>query len=298
LLVEFETSADHPFKIGGTSLVGWFNLAGNLTSIANLRHDCADDSDPCVQTWLATVTRNDGLCTLSGDLNFNYTLICSDSSCSPSDTYFTLSMAAVTLCDDSSDDVDATKELQKSLILYSDMELQNPQSQFSVGDLVFASVDFTNSEATIDSITLSAITLSSSSGSDDLLTTGVATLVESTTSSLVVNFTLNRATLTSLSDLTTDESAAVTLSITVDVEYHGNSKRSTTTIGNKESHSVGANLLILPADDNAQETEYNEFAETSTEEYGGYSLWSNEAPHSILAPFSLLFLLPFFISFF
>lgn len=207
------------------------------------------------------------VCNLKGAVSFNTgNLLCRDYDSvilCPQDpnTNFTINIGKTDLCDSDAKETDASAGLTNILDSYFDAEHQIPQNVFQTGDIIYFRVIVKDPVSTIDEITFNEVNVFKADLSDsDLLykvqnpkdtyddvdtikATSVlfnithevrqpehALVSPNTEGVLAFSFKLSRnlQTLSTLSAATNDGAQQLTVSVTIDLFYHGNQKRTIT----------------------------------------------------------------------
>lgn len=241
----------------------------------------------------------DQVCNLKGSVTFNTGhLLCRDFDsvigCPGNpNTNFSINIGKTDLCDKDAKEADASAGLSHVLESYFDSEHQIPQNVFQTGDLIFFRVVVKDPVSTIDEITFNGITVTKADltspdtlyqvqnpkdtfdnvNTVKLTSVGFNVTQEvrqpehdlvspNTEAVLAFQFKLSRAlqSLSALSSTVNDGAQQLTVSVTIDLFYHGNQKR--TIVARSALPSVsqtqisffdieGETESLVPADNNA-----------------------------------------------
>jgi len=179
---------------------------------------------------------------------------------SPPPALLSVTIGKTALCPEKA--IDASAQLSIKLQSYFDRHFEEPQDVFQTGDMIYFRVDIENPQATIDEVTFNAITINSQDISPDDLyfvdeIRGNASwiqnidfeVIEQITRPLSTNerghlsfgFRLLRQSLNTVYTLLSANAGAsgsLTVTVTIDILYHGNQRRSL-----QFSRSVSGDLL-------------------------------------------------------
>jgi len=209
--------------------------------------DCTIDGETdCDQDW-ALALSSGASCNIAGTIFFgSSSLECRDISplavCPGNPfTNFTITIGTTDLCDHSSDEIDASKGLTPTMTAFYDNAFTQVQTEFQTGDIVYFQITINDPTSTIDSLEFDDISVANSDGSNPVSLyslsgiefqtleelNGTEYLAAGVDGILEFQFRLLRNIIPQLADLSAqDANIQLLVTATIDITYHGNSKRS------------------------------------------------------------------------
>jgi len=283
LTVSFSTVLAWPYRFAGSSV-------GIPYSTATIISDgCVDGTGDvsCEQNWMSVIPY-DSICNNPiSTVTFNTTII---GALSPISYNITLSLSNLGggICgSSSSDDELIVSPTSYSLGSYENGDITMPLDSVAIGDRVYFIFAITNTQVSVDSISLTQLTLSTSFGSVDVFsdsdtqlavvnvnaTTTVVPVAPGTTSNVLFSFVCSRDVVTALGG--NEGAISVKVNAVVDIEYHGNTqrKRSVLTTSNTDQIEHFTHIIVLPYNENDDNTINDETMDIEQDTW----LWSSNA---------------------
>jgi exosome complex RNA-binding protein Csl4 len=256
----------------------------------------------------------DAVCNLAGKVEVNtYTLFCRDyqpiQACAGApETNFTIVIGTTDLCEHSSEEADASKGLTYSMETFLDAEMTTPQNVFQTGDFVYAKVIVSDPQATIDTVTFNFVTVKSADPASSVHTDVYALpahgsyasikadgdavgfnvtqefttpyLAPGNTAELQFRFRLDRDDLDVIQHLSSADPSDMTQQVTIeailDINYHGNQKRSISLTNSNSVPAVAHSMITFYDMEVVEELEGHNNDQTAEDAYE-FSLFASSS---------------------
>jgi hypothetical protein len=282
-IIQFRTTAAWPYQLDSNNpvfngvvpaITGIDATSVTITEDSDIFAECDGKQDTdCTQRWTVTIVVPPALCNIQGVYTFQDTLICRDNATAspcpknPPPVQFSLSIRQTDLC--AADAIDTSAENKYTLTPFFGPSDSSPTFSYQTGDMIYWQVTVVDPLATLDRVTFANIMIYVTSGDGTLQTdvlfdnealtsTGTSALLtikESLTpvapgqaAALTFQYKLLRSVLEqTVAQLTSDNNVVeVTTSVTVNLLYHGNQKRTFTEKSTTATQARTVQLMISP----------------------------------------------------